>query len=68
MHLVQFNTCEGDRRVARVSDDSSVLHLLADTATIYDLARAAIAGGGDFATLVEARLGGGEEDYGRAAT
>ena len=63
MHLVQFYTCAGDRRVARVSDDSSVLHLLADTATIYDLARAAIAGGGDLAALVEARLGGGEEDY-----
>ena len=63
MHLVQFNTSAGDRRVARVSDDSSVLHLLADTATIYDLARAAIAGGGDLAALVEARLGGGEEDY-----
>lgn len=63
MRLVQFDTHGGERRVARVSDDGGVLETLADTVSIYDLARAAIAAGGDLSALVEARLGGGEEDY-----
>jgi hypothetical protein len=63
MRLVQFGSHAGERRVARVSDDGSVLDVLTDTASIYDLACAAIAAGDGLSALVEARTGGGEEDY-----
>ncbi|QKC98027.1 AraD1 family protein [Mesorhizobium sp. NZP2298] len=63
MRLVQFRMPDGSRRVGRVSDDGNRLHPLEKTASVLDLAEAAIAEGASIASLVEKRTGAATVDY-----
>lgn len=63
MRLVQFRMPDGSRRVGRVSDDGNRLHPLEKTASVLDLAEAAIAEGVSIASLVEKRTGAATVDY-----
>jgi hypothetical protein len=54
---------DGSRRVGRVSDDGNRLHPLEKTASVLDLAEAAIAEGASIASLVEKRTGAATVDY-----
>ena len=63
MRLVQFQTEDGGRRVARVSEDGSELRVLRDTASVYALAGDAITAGRDLARLVAERLSDVCADY-----
>jgi hypothetical protein len=64
MRLVQFTTKQGERRVGAVSEDrSGALEIVSDTASIYELARSAIATGTRLADLVTERLSGEMVDY-----
>ncbi|MBN9254222.1 MULTISPECIES: AraD1 family protein [unclassified Mesorhizobium] len=63
MRLVQFKTADGARGVGLVSDDGDHLHPLKDTASVLDLASAAIARGKPMAELVRERAGAERIDY-----
>jgi len=63
VRLVQFLTPSGDRHVGLVSTDGNHLHPLRDTASVRDLAEAAIARGEPIATLVGERVGTETVDY-----
>lgn len=64
MRLVQFTTKQGERRVGAVSEDRpNALEIIRDTASIYELARSAIATGTTLADLVAERLSGEMVDY-----
>lgn len=63
MRLVQFKTADGARGVGLVSDDGDHLHPLKDTASVLELASAAIARGKPMAELVRARVGAERIDY-----
>lgn len=64
MRLVQFTTKQGERRVGAVSEDRpNALDVVRDTASIYELARSAIATGTTLADLVTERLSGEMVDY-----
>lgn len=64
MRLVQFTTKQGDRRVGAVSDlQRGALNVLADTASVYELARSSIEGGIALAELVQQRQSGQMVDY-----
>ncbi|MDE1992549.1 MAG: FAH family protein [Rhizobiaceae bacterium] len=65
MRLVQFKTPEGARKVGRVSTDGNHLHPLRNTATVRELAEAAIARGVALATIVEERTTTETVDYDR---
>ncbi len=51
MRLVQFVAPAGQRRVGRVSDDGQMVEALRGVASVYELARSAIAGGQRLAEL-----------------
>lgn len=63
MRLVQFKTADGARGVGLVSDDGDHLHPLKDTASVLDLASAAIARGKPMVELVRERAGAEHVDY-----
>ena len=54
MRLVQFVAPAGQRRVGRVSDDGQMVEALRGVASVYGLARSAIAGGQRRASLADA--------------
>lgn len=63
IRLVQYLTPEGSRQVGRVTAGGDHLQPLSDTASVHDLAQAAIARGVPIATLVAERTGSGLVDY-----
>ncbi|MGA1805143.1 AraD1 family protein [Rhizobium sp. HT1-10] len=63
MRLVQFKTAEGDRKVGRVSADGNHLQVLAETASVRELAEEAIASGVQLVALVESHATEGTVDY-----
>lgn len=63
MRLVQFKTADGARGVGLVSEDGDHLHPLKDTASVLDLASAAIARGKPIAELVKEHAGSERIDY-----
>jgi hypothetical protein len=65
MRLIQYREADGNRKVGLVTEDGDHLRPLRDTATVYELAGAAIAAGGGLAKLAEARAGAERVDYAR---
>lgn len=64
MRLVQFTTKQGERRVGAIDDNrSGALEVLSDTASVYELARSAIAAGQSLTELAGKRLSGQRVDY-----
>lgn len=63
VRLVQYFLPSGERHVGQVSADGNGLHPLRDTASVRDLAEAAIARGVSFVTLVGERVGADTVDY-----
>ena len=63
IRLVQYKSPDGERHVGRVSPDGNHLHPLSETASVMDLAEAAIARGIGIASLVEERTGPASIDY-----
>jgi len=63
MRLVQFKTAEGDRKVGRVSADGNHLQVLAETASVRELAEEAIVSGVQLVALVESHATEGTVDY-----
>jgi hypothetical protein len=64
MRLIQFKTAQGQRRVARVGQGGDVLTVLADTETVYGLAREAVREGRPLAHLAAERATDERVDYG----
>ncbi len=63
IRLVQYRAADGSRHVGRVSEDDEQLHPLIDTASVRDLAEAAIAGGTPIAELLAQRTSQTAIDY-----
>lgn len=63
IRLVQYKSPDGERHVGRVSSDGNHLQPLSDTASVMELAEAAIDRGINISSLVEERSGTAAVDY-----
>jgi hypothetical protein len=63
LRLVQFTDAHGARRVGVPDEAGRTLALLAETASVYELARAAIEAGSSLEALARSRLSGARADY-----
>ena len=62
MRLVQFVTRDEQRAVARVDETDSILEILNDTRSVYELSMDVIAAGEDLEAVVGGRVGARTED------
>jgi hypothetical protein len=67
LRLVQIVSEAGKRAVGVPSADGKTLTLLKDTASVYELAQAALAAGASLADIARKRLGQASESYDRVA-
>jgi hypothetical protein len=65
IRLIQYFEANGDRAIARISEQAGVLRVIDGYASVYDLALAAIRARETLATFVQSRLSGTPVDYDR---